>query len=399
MLNKIVTDRNKIEKIFNRYIDTVYPSREKALEFMAAGKPLTFYLGIDPTGPDIHFGHVTNLLVLKNIINLGHRVILLIGDFTAQTGDPTDKNATRKSLSTDDVKKNMETYLEQVEKILKKETFEVEYNSQWHNKMTFNDLRLIARQFTVQQLIAREMFQARIKEEKGITIEEFLYPLMQGYDSVAMKVDGEIGGTDQTFNMLIGRDLVASLLKKEKIVLTTKLLEDPATGKKLMNKSEGHLISIKDSPGEMFGKIMAMPDTAILPLFILTTEVEDQKIIEIEERLSKDENPRDLKLELAAELVGMYYGEENAKKNQQNFQKVFSKGELPLDIEKFEIKGQSQAIIEILISWLEISASSAKRLVEQGAVSVNDKLVNKWDQIIEKGDVIKSGPRRFVKTQ
>jgi tyrosyl-tRNA synthetase len=303
-------------------------------------------LGIDPTGPDIHFGHTTNLLVLKKIIELGHNVILLIGDFTAQTGDPTDKNATRKILSSEEVKQNCDTYLEQVEKILKPGSFTVKYNSYWLNQLTLNDLRPIIRQFTVQQMIARDMFQKRIKEEKGITIEEFIYPLMQGYDSVAMAVDGEIGGTDQTFNMLIGRDLVSKLLNKEKIVITTKLLEDPKSGQKLMNKSGGQFISLQDEPTQMFGKVMALSDESILPFFNLTTEVSDKKIVEVERRLRENENPKNLKLELASELVRMYYGEEKAKKAFQEFQSVFSKGELPVDMAEFKLDGQSLEIIE-----------------------------------------------------
>lgn len=386
-----------IEKALNRYTEAVFPSREKAMELLLDSRPLTFYLGIDPTGPDLHLGNATNLLMLKKLQDLGHKIILLIGDFTAQTGDPMDKEATRRSLTEKEVRENMRTYLDQVCQVLEKESFEVKYNSAWLGKMELAQFRLVTRQFTVQQMIVRDMFQKRLKEQKPITLEEFLYPLMQGYDSVAMEVDGEIGGTDQTFNMMVGRDLVAAMRGKEKIVITTKLLEDPVTGKKIMNKSEGRYIALNDKPGEMFGKIMAMPDWAIIPLWRYTTEVEEEKVKQAKQRMTDGENPKNLKIELAFELVNFYHGPKEAGKAQEEFEKMFSRKEWPEKIDEFLVKEGETSILSAITKWLGISRTVAKKLISQKAVSVNNKVVEDWNQAIEEGDVVKVGPRRFVK--
>lgn len=394
----IKTDKEEqVKMLFERYTEAVFPSREKALAMILGERPLVFYLGIDPTGPDIHLGNATNLLVLKKLQSWGHRIILLIGDFTAQTGDPSEKEATRRVLTEKKVEENMQTYLDQVHKILKPGSFEVKYNSAWLNKMSLADLRLITRQFTVQQMIIREMFQKRLKEQKPITLEEFLYPLMQGYDSVAMQVDGEVGGTDQTFNMLVGRELVSSLLRKEKIVVTTKLLEDPVTGRKIMNKSEGRYVALNDDPREMFGKVMAIPDHFIVPLYKLTTEAADEKINEAEERLSKKENPKNLKLELAFEIVALYHGPKEAEKAREEFEKVFSKKELPEEMPVFKVTGE-MTTLALLGEWLKISKAEAKRLVEQGAVKVGEEVVRDWHYKISAGVVVRVGPHRFLKT-
>src|SRR3989344_1919350 len=191
--NKVITDKNKIDELFGRYVQTVFPSEDRAKEILSSGKRLRFYLGIDPTGPDIHLGHSTNFFVLKKLIEMGHNVTLLIGDFTAQIGDPTGKSKTRNSLTVDEVKQNMKTYLEQAIKILPKGKFKVRYNSEWHRNMTFQRVIELASNFTVQQMIERDMFQNRLKNGEPIYLQEFLYPLVQGYDSVAMEVDGEIG--------------------------------------------------------------------------------------------------------------------------------------------------------------------------------------------------------------
>ncbi len=397
MFSNVETNKEKINEVFNRYIESVFPSKEKAIEMLMSGKELVFYFGIDPTGPDIHLGHITNFLTLKKIIKLGHKVIALIGDFTAQTGDPTGKGATRRSLTEKEIKDNLQTYLKQLYKILPKGSFEVRYNSTWFKKMTLSEFRVLLRQFTVQQMIARDMFQTRIKKQESISLEEFFYPLMQGYDSVAMGVDGEIGGNDQTFNMLVGRDLVKTILNKEKIVITTKLLENPGTGKKLMNKSEGNYVSLNDSAQNMFGKVMALPDEAILPFFGLTTEVSDQRLNETKDRLANGENPKILKEELAFELIKMCHGLKDAGEAQEEFERVFTKKELPEKIEEYKLKSQ-EGILEIMInSGLVESKSEAKRLISQNAVTINGETVKNWENKVNPGDVIKVGPRRFVK--
>ena len=396
---KIITDKSQIKEFLDsRYIEAVFPSKEKAEEMLSSGKQLTFYLGIDPTGPDIHLGHTTNLIILKKLTELGHEVILLIGDFTATIGDPTDKEAARRPLSEEEIKENMRTYLDQVRKILPKGSFETKYNSEWYKKMPTKEWLGITSLFTQQQMVSRDMFQERIKKDKPISLQEFVYPVLQGYDSVAMDVDGEIGGNDQTFNMLAGRDLLRKLKGKEKIVITTRLLEDPLTGKKIMNKSEGQYISLNDSASEMFGKTMAMPDSAIMPLLAYATELPDSEVDETKRRLNSGENPKNLKEKLAFELVRMYHREKEAEKAKAEFERVFSQGELPEKIEEFKIGGGPTKLTELLKeSGLASSMSEAKRLIEQKAVSVNDKVEESWDYEIKKGDIIKVGPRKFVK--
>lgn len=394
----IITDENKINEVFGRYVEAVFPSKEKAMEMFKSGKRLSFYLGIDPTGPDIHLGHATNLLLLKKISSLGHKIIILIGSFTAMTGDPTGKESMRRVLTKEEVKKNTKTYLSQVYKILPKGSFEVKDNSKWLAKMNLEDILKLARQFTVQQMIVRDMFQKRLQEQKPISVEEFFYPLMQGYDSVVMEVDGEVGGNDQTFNMLAGRDLVKSILGKEKLVLTTRLLEDPITGKKLMNKSEGRYISLNDLPAELFGKVMSLPDHTIVPLFSFATEVSDDRLEEVETRLKNGENPKQLKGELAFELVSILYGEKEAVKAREEFNRVFSENQLPEDIKEYTIQGESVDIINFLSeSGLFVSKSEIKRLIDQRAVNINDQAISEWDHRVKKGDIIKVGPRKFIK--
>lgn len=397
----IVTEKNKIkELIFSRYIEETFPSREKVLDFLASGKKLTFYIGIDPTGPDIHLGHTTNFIVLKRLIGLGHKVILLIGDFTAQTGDPTGKEATRRSLGEKEVKENMKSYIRQVQKILPKGSFEVKYNSNWLKKLNLQDFRKIIREVTVQQLLHREMFQRRFKEEKPISVEEFLYPVMQGYDSVAMEVDGEVGGRDQTFNMLIGRSLAKIFLQKEKIVITTKLLEDPQTGKKMMSKSEGQYISLNDQSEDLFGKVMAIPDNSILTFFSLLTEVPDSKIEEVKKRMESGENPKFLKEELGSELVKMYFGYQEAANVKNKFKMIFEKGQIPSDIPEVKINNEDKSIVNLLVeNKIVNSRSEAKQLIQQKAIKINGETIGSWEENldIENEATLQVGPRRFFK--
>ena len=389
------TNSKKIHDLFGRYVQAVFPSLERARQILSSGKKLKFYLGIDPTGPDIHLGHSTNFFVLKKLIELGHEVILLIGDFTALIGDPSGKDAARRALSSEEIEKNMETYLQQALHILPKGQFKLKYNSEWLGKLSFTDVIKLSSHFTQQQMIVRDMFQERLKAERPIYLNEFLYPLAQGYDSVAMEVDGEIGGNDQTFNMLAGRTLSKEMLGKDKIVITTWLLEDPVTKRKIMSKSEGKLISLNDKPTDMFGKVMAMNDSAIIPLFEYTTEVPVEKLEEVKRRL-ETENPIILKKELAFELVRLHHGEKEATKVADEFNQVFSKGELPENIQEFS--GEGKTILDFISenNFVE-SRSEGKRLLEQKAVKINSETVTDWGQILSKGDTVQVGPRKFAK--
>jgi len=396
----VETNLKKIKEIlFSRYIEKVYPSKEKLKNLLKSGKRLAIYIGIDPTAPHLHLGHSTNFLLLKKFQELGHKVILLIGDFTARIGDPTGKLSARKPLSEQEILRNCRGYKTQTGKILdfvsKENPAELKFNSQWLSQLRLDEIIKLMAETTVGQILKREMFQRRIKEEKEIYLNEFLYPLLQGYDSVAMRIDIEMGGNDQTFNMMVGRDLVKDYLDKEKIVISTKLLINPKTQRKLMSKSEGNFIALDDSPDQMYGKIMALPDEVVLPVFNLCTEIEDEKIKEIMKL-----NPREAKTKLAKEIVSIYYGRGKAERAEREFNRVFREKKLPTIIPQVQIKEKSLNILELLVKIKLISSKSeAKRLILQKAVKINGVLKENWQEIIEikKGIVIQVGKRRFVK--
>ncbi|TSC91360.1 MAG: tyrosyl-tRNA synthetase [Parcubacteria group bacterium Licking1014_17] len=389
-------EEKKIDELLSRGIERVYPSKEEAKKILLSGKKIRVYLGIDPTGKEIHIGHSVVLLFLKRLYEAGHIPIVLMGDFTARIGDPTDKDAARKQLTAEQVRKNMATYWDQISKILDTDKVEKRHNAEWYEKMDLDNFIRLASEETVQQMLARDMFQKRMKNKKPIGVHEFLYPIMQGYDSVALDVDGEVGGKDQTFNMLVGRDFLKNHKKREKLVFATKLLEDPVSGKK-MSKTEGNLVSFNDLPNEMFGKVMSFPDEMILAIFECATEVPMEHIQEIKKGMNEGENPKDYKLELAAELVRMYHGEKEAKKAREEFERVFSQKKLPEDIGEYKLKGNTDLVDVMVDSGLAKSKSEAKRLIGQGAVAINGSVEKKWDREINPGDVMKVGVRRYIR--
>ncbi len=394
---KVNTDSEKIKELLSRRIGSyedrpnIWPSREEAEKRFKEGKRLRIYLGIDPTGPDLHLGHTVPLLFLKQLLGLGHRPVLVIGDFTARIGDPTGKDATRKPLTKKEVENNMKNYLGQVYKILPKKDFDVEYNSSWLFKMSLEDFFNLASNISVFELKTRSMFREREQNKSFLGIHEFLYPLMQGYDSVALNIDGEVGGVDQTFNMLIGRKLVEKLLNKEKLVFGTRLLVDAESGRK-MSKTEGGIISLADPAEDMFGKTMkTVPDEMIATVFELCTEKPLQWIAD-----KKGSDLYEFKKELAFELTKMYHGEKEAIKAKNEWERVFSKGELPEQIE--EVPGNGMKLVDFITEHaLATSSSEAKRLLDQGAVSINEEVVKEWWQVLKRGDVIRVGPRKFLK--
>ncbi len=390
---KVDTDIKKIDELLSRRLENVFPSREEAVNKFSSGSRLRVYLGIDPTGPDLHLGHTIPIFFLKQLLELGHKPVIVIGDFTAMIGDPTGKDLTRKPLTKEEVKSNFKDYLGQLHKILPKGSFEVKHNGDWLFKMSFEDVIGLASQATVQQMLARDMFQERIKNERPIGIHEFLYPLMQGYDSVATEIDGEVGGNDQTFNMLVGRDLEKKFLNKDKLVFATRLLVDAESGKK-MSKTEGGLISLSDSPNDMFGKTMkAVPDGMIATVFELCTEKPIEWIND-----KKGGDPYEFKKELAFELVRMYHGEKEAMKARDEWDKVFSKGELPSEI--IGVPGREMKLVDFITEHaLAGSVSEAKRLLDQGAVRVNDKVVKEWSHVLSEEDVVQVGPKKFVRVR
>ncbi len=397
-------NEQKIKEALSRWVGKIYPSKEAFLRQLRAKKRLVFYHGIDPTAPHLHLGHSTNFFLLEKFQTLSHKIILLVGDFTARIGDPTGRETARKPLAKDQIMKNCEAYQQQAAKILdfksKKNPVELKFNSQWLDKLTMEEITKLAANFTQGYMIKRSMFQKRLKEKKEIYLHEFLYPLFQGYDSVVMNVDVEVGGTDQTFNMLVGRDLMKIYRKKEKFVITTPLLINPKTGRKLMSKTES-FIALDFPPNEMFGKIMALPDDVLIDCFKLCTEVPLKEIKEMENALKqKKANPRDLKARLAEEIVSIYHGKEVARKAEREFERVFKKKKLPSKIPEIKIKETSLNILELLVKTkLAPSKSEAKRLILQRGVKIEGEVQKDWQKIIEikKRMIIQVGKRKFVR--
>ena len=396
---QVMRDEEKIDALLSRGVENIYPNQQFLKSRMMKGERLTLFLGIDPTGPTLHMGHAIPLMKLGKFQELGHQVILLMGDFTAMIGDPTDKTAARKRLTHEDVMNNLKEYQTQASRFI---SFSgpnkalLKFNSEWLGKMNFAEVVDLASNFTVQQMLGRDMFDKRIKEGQPIFVHEFLYPLMQGFDSVAMDVDGEIGGNDQTWNMLAGRDLMKSLKNKEKFVFSTKLLVDP-TGKK-MGKTENNMVSLNQSPEEMLGKIMSWGDEMIVPGLEIVTDVPLADIASIRESLASGKNPRDVKMYLAREIVSLYHGEEKAKVAEESFDKTFSKGATPEDLVTVNV-AQSVLLVEILmLQNIVVSKSEFRRLVSEGAVTnmdTGEKVIDADGKVVS--GTYKIGKRRFVK--
>lgn len=388
------------DELLTRGISSIYPTKKFLEDKINKGEKLTIYLGIDPTGPTLHLGHAIPIKKLSELQKAGHQIILLMGDFTAMIGDPTDKGATRKQLTHKQVMANLKNYKKQASTLLSftgKNAAQITFNSKWLGKMKFEDVLSLASNMTVQQMLERDMFSKRAKEGKPIYLHEFMYPLMQGYDSVAMDVDGEIGGNDQTFNMLCGRDLMKTIKNKEKFVITMKLLEDNS-GKK-MGKTEGNMIALSDTAEEMYGKVMSWTDGMIISGFELCT---DSPMIDIENMAKnlKDNtiNPRDLKMRLAKEIITIYHGNKKAKEAQENWESVFSKKEIPTDIEEIIVKN-GILLVEVLLGNKIISSKSDfRRLVDEGAVTNLDtkEKITSHTKIATNG-VYRIGKKRFCK--
>ena len=388
------TDSQKIKELLERGVENIYPKKEFLEAQLKSGKQLTLYTGYDPTAPTLHIGHGITMLKLRQFQDLGHKIIMLIGDFTGMIGDPTDKTSARQKLTRKQVLENCKNYKKQAAAVLNfsgKNPVQVKFNSKWLAKMSFADVVELSSHFTVQRMMERDMFENRMKEEKPIYLHEFLYPLMQGYDSVAMDVDGEIGGNDQTFNMLAGRTLMKDLKNKEKFVLTTKLLVD-SSGKK-MGKTEGNMVAFADKPEDMFGKVMSWTDGMIAHGFELCTTL---PMVEIQKLQAENANPRDLKMRLAYEVVKTFLGEKYAKIASDHFSKVFQEKAKPQDIP--ELKPSALDIITVLVeSNICKSKSEARQVVGQGGVKINDEKVTAIDAQVKPGDIIQKGSRFFVK--
>lgn len=388
---------DKIEEILTRgVVDVIVRTDlEKKLNL---GKPLRIKLGIDPTGPALHVGRAISLWKLRDLQKLGHKVVLIIGDFTAQIGDASDKTAERQILSSETIAKNMETYLDQIGTILDMKKTEIHYNSTWLGKMTSGELIKEAMNFTVNQMIKRDNFWQRFESDKPIGLHEILYPLLQGYDSVAVKADVEIGGNDQLFNLLTGRTLQKKYGQPEQNVMTFELLEG-MDGRK-MSTSYNNCIYIEDTPNEMFGKVMSIKDELIVRYMTLVTDMEFSEVSKIERKLAEGMNPKDAKVILAKALVSRYHGGKAADDAEKSFAQVFVKNELPNDIAEIAVMDKNWPLAELLeFTKLTSSKSEARRMIEQGGVRVDGAVIGDRDAVIRPKDglVVQVGKRKFIK--
>ncbi len=390
-------NQDKITELLTRGVDKIYPSREMLEEVLHSGKKLKLYQGFDPTGTRLHIGHMVGFRKHRQWQDLGHEVIFLIGDGTGQAGDPSGKKKTREKFFTqEELRANAKDYLTQASKIVRFDgpnPIKILYNGDWLNKLTLVDILNIAQHFSVQQLIERDMFQERLKAKESINLREFLYPLLQGYDSVAMEVDLELGGSDQTFNMLAGRTLLKGMKNKEKFVMTTPLLTD-SKGVKI-GKSEGNVIGLTDMPNDLFGKIMSLGDDAIIPMFTLLTDVPQQEIDSFD--LKKD--AMSLKKRIAHTLVAMLSSEKEAQGAEDNFSNTFQKKEVPDEIEEIKSKA-GELLSEVLVkNKILASKSEWRRLVVGNAIHdlSDDKTIIDADYKISKDITLKIGKKKFIK--
>ncbi len=377
-----------MNELLTRAVTNVTP-KDLAEKKLKAGKPIRVYLGIDPTGAHLHLGHSVPLRKLQAFCDAGNEVIFLIGSFTAMIGDPSGRDAMREALTKEDVEKNFLDYKKQAEKVLDFSKVKIMYNHEWLEKITFEEIVKLSSNFTVQQMLERDMFSKRMKEGNPISVHEFLYPLMVGYDSVVMDVDCELGGNDQYFNMLAGRTLQTALGKKDKFVLTTKLIE--GTDGRKMSKTYNNCIYLDDEARDMFGKVMRIKDELMETYFECCTDVPMSEVGEILKG-----SPRDAKVRLAKEIVTLYHSAEGAEGAEAEFNKVFAEGGVPDEIEEAKAKKGAKVIDVLVDEGLIASKSEARRLVEQGGIKKDDKAIDSIDTEVEEG-IYKVGKRKFIR--
>ncbi|MGV7220641.1 MAG: tyrosine--tRNA ligase [Nitrospinales bacterium] len=391
-------------KIIERGTSEIINEKEfpKILEkCIKTGRPLRVKAGFDPTAPDLHLGHTVLLQKMKQFQDLGHDVLFLIGDFTGMIGDPTGKSATRKHLTRDEVNENAKTYLDQVNKVLDKDKTTVMFNSEWMNKFDAADVIELAAKYTVARMLERDDFENRLAKNLPISIHELLYPLVQGYDSVAMKADVELGGTDQKFNLLVGRDLQRAYGQEPQTIITMPLLEG-TDGTKKMSKSLGNSIDLQSPPTEMFGKIMSISDDLMWRYYELLSEEEESNVKQMRQQATDGKmNPKDAKVKLAEELVTRYHSAELAEKAKNEFSSVFSNKNNPEDIPTIKTWGkETKGLCNVLSeNSLTASSSEARRLIQQGAVSIDGIKVNDVKHELSGNHeyLIKVGKKRFLK--
>ena len=393
-MDKIITDEIKIDELLTRGVEDSIV-KEELRQALLSGTQLRIKLGIDPTGPKIHLGRAITLRKLREFQRLGHQVVLIVGNFTAQVGDASDKTEKRPILTRAEIDDNLSDYKSQISKILDISKTEFVYNNDWLSKLTFSEVVSLSECFTVQQMLARRNFKDRYEEGKEISLREFLYPIMQGYDSVAVKADVEIGGFDQLFNVKAGRDIQAHYDMPKQNILTITMLE--GTDGRKMSTSWGNIITIVDDSYTMFGKIMSLNDDLIIKYFTLCTDLTLEEVEEKKKRLEEGENPRDIKMELALALVSLYHNDKEANLAKLSFIETFQNGGVPDIMPEIEQK-EGEDLGSLLVGGgIVESKTEFKRLVEQGAISLSDGTkIEDYKALVQEG-IYRVGKKRFVK--
>lgn len=385
---------NDIDELLTRGVANIIPDKDELKKALDSGKKLNVYLGIDPTATKIHLGHTVPLRTLNRLTKLGHNVTFLIGDFTALIGDTSDKESERPVLASEQIEVNFQTYKKQAEKVLDFSKVNLRYNSEWLKNLSFEEIVKLCQHFSVGDFAGRELIKKRLTDGKKVGLHEFLYPVMQGYDSYFMDTDIQVGGTDQTFNMQAGRTLQKVLRQKDSFVLATTLLVG-SDGKK-MSKSQGNVIWIDDNPNDMFAKAMAIADELIISYFTLATNLPMNQVEEYEKRLKTGENPINIKKELAHLIVTELHDEHAADDAQKEFEKIVQHKEMPNDIVQISVNDSTTVSDAITIAGFSESKSENKRLIEQGGVTLNDKKITDSNSKIEEG-ILKVGKTKFAK--
>ena len=390
-------------EILVRDCEEVLPENElksRLIESDKEKRPLRVKLGIDASGPDVHLGFTIPLRKLRKFQELGHTAILIIGDFTGKIGDPTGRNVTRPQLTDEEINENIRNYKKQVFKILDPEKSEIRFNSEWLDIMKPQDIVTLCSKFTVARMLERDYFSQRYKEGISISIHEFLYPLFQAYDSVAIKADVELGGTDQTFNLLLGRSIQEEYGVKPQIIMTMPILEG-IDGTRKMSKSFGNYIGITQTPKEIFGRTMSIPDELIIKYFRLTTDVDDKFLSDAEEKLNNGENPRNIKVALAKTIISMYSSNEQADQAEEEFNRIFRGGGIPDNIKEYKLEMNKDYPLLSLLKELHMtdSNSMSRRMIEQGAVKINQEKIIDINMAYKpsNNDIIQVGKRKFIK--
>lgn len=377
--------------------------KKKLEKSITENKPLRVKLGIDPSGTELHLGHAVPLRKLKQFQDLGHQVFFLIGTFTGRIGDPTGKSETRKMLSEEQVMENIRTYLDQVALILDLDKINVVYNADWLEKLTLTDVLKLLSMFTVSQMISREDFAKRLSENKPVSLIEFMYPILQGYDSVELEADVELGATEQKFNLLRGRDLQKNFGQEQQICMIMPILEG-LDGVEKMSKSLNNYIGVKDTPNDMFGKVMSISDELMYNYYKMITEVPFEEIDKIRENIKNGTlHPMEAKKQLGTEVVKIYHGEEAGNQAREWFENVFSKKNLNVDLPEIELEYKETGVIDLLVKETSLvnTTSEARRLIEQGGFKINDESIKDLKAIvkIESGMIIRSGKKKIVKVK